>query len=227
MHINDRGPTTNDVNIDTGLLLANMFLLGVDLSKENPLGRIEYAKQQWTKLTCKHSQPCPDPPAPPDIIVLHNIHWTLLHMSLDERHPHHNLGKEPILPPAFIEAFMHNLSSIAHSIRSAFPSSLMVMHTAIMPRHDYNTGLSDSKRAFINRIFIDQLNDAHRAVARFLRMPMIDWDSIARGLVPSHSMFDDIHPQDWITWEFYNVALNLLKNWKREESKRARSSDDY
>ncbi len=56
------------------------------------------------------------------------------------------------------------------------PSSPFLRHSPALrsSRHD-KTGHTDSKRAFINRMFISQLNEAQKAVARQLRMPIIDW----------------------------------------------------
>ena len=35
------------------------------------------------------------------------------------------------------------------------------------------------------------------------------------GLTPAQVLFDDIHPADWISFEFVNVYLNLIQEYQR------------
>ena len=59
-----------------------------------------------------------------------------------------------------------------------------------------------------------QLNEATRVVAHRLRLPLVDWEMIAKGLTPRQSLRDDIHPDDWLLYEFTNIALNLYNDYK-------------
>lgn len=66
-------------------------------------------------------------------------------------------------------------------------------------------------------MFVSQLNAAGRLLSKQLRMPLVDWELITQGLVPTQHMFDEVHPGDWILFEFYNIFLNHLDDYKRRK----------
>ncbi len=70
----------------------------------------------------------------------------------------------------------------------------MVYHTSAMVRHNADTGRfpgpNSHKLGWINRMFVSQLNAAGRHVAQTLGMPIVDWEIITRGLIPSQYLFD-------------------------------------
>ena len=189
--LHDRGPNLNHVITNVGLELYQMFILGID-PRQPDSSRVEVrvtaARRQFSELMGNSS-------FQPDIIVLHNAHWTLLNMA-SENNPttDMDMASASSLPASYIASYMEQFAHLAHLVRIDFPDTPITLHTAAMVRHDVSTGHTEGKRAWVNRLFIEQLNEAGREVARKLHMPIVDWDHITRGLVPGAYRFDDIHP---------------------------------
>lgn len=74
------------------------------------------------------------------------------------------MSEGKLLPHTFLKDYMGQLKHLSGLVRNAFPTVPVLMHTAAMVRHDVSTGHTEGKRAWINRVFIDQLNQASRQV---------------------------------------------------------------
>ena len=135
-----------------------MFILGVD-PRSNQIGRVGIARKEFDQLQDGKEG------VEPDIVVLHNTHWTLLNMASDgSGTTDQAMANGALLPLSFIREYSNQLKGLAHRVRETFPTTPVLIHTAAMVRHDAYTGHTEGKRAWINRLFIDQLNQASRQV---------------------------------------------------------------
>ena len=139
-----------------------MFIVGID-QRQDPVSRVEAARKQFDKLQRGNGEG--GEVIEPDLIVVHNTHWTLLNMgSSGSITEDLQMAAGAILPQKFMREYIIQLKALSRSVRDAFPSVPVLMHTAAMVRHDVATGHTEGKRAWINRLFIDQLNQASRQV---------------------------------------------------------------
>ena len=147
-----------------------MFIVGVDSRQNDDLvTRVQAARSRYDELqqvNRSHVSSSQAMDREPDLIVIHNTHWTLLNMGLNGS----SLADLPmsegsLLPRSYLVGYMEQLKYLSRLVREAFPTAPMLMHTAAMVRHDVTTGHTEGKRAWINRLFIDQLNQASRQVS--------------------------------------------------------------
>ena len=196
-----------------------MYIMGIDgrqSVEQLPPSRIKAARSQFDSLfpldsTSKSKQE-------PDLVLLHANHWTLKILNeawLDPKDL--TIASQPTLPIAYINSFVTNLTLAAREAKKHFPNSLVVFHTSAMVRHETEHGKTiDGHRGWINRMFVSQLNAAGRYVAQQLKIPMVDWEVMTRGMSPTQYLFDDVHPSDWFLFEAYNILLNILADYKKK-----------
>ncbi len=113
-----------------------MFILGVDPRQDassNIENRVAQARKQFDELLGGAHQA--EQQQQPDVIVLHNAHWTLLNMAT-EGSPTEDMEMSgaPMLSEAFMHTYMESLARLVQLVRAAFPETVMVMHTAAMVR---------------------------------------------------------------------------------------------
>jgi len=135
-----------------------MFILGID-PRNDQTRRVGIARKEFDQLQDGRKD------VEPDIIVLHNAFWTLFNMAMNgSRTEDQAMANGVLLPLSFIREYSNQLKGLAHRVRETFPTTPVLIHTAAMVRHDAYTGHTEGKRAWINRLFIDQLNQASRQV---------------------------------------------------------------
>ncbi|KAG1661643.1 hypothetical protein FOA52_007524 [Chlamydomonas sp. UWO 241] len=194
-------PSCGDVLFSTihlfGSAMEGPWHMSVNETYEQILGRA--VDKDW-----RGGMHLPDP----DLIVLNSNMWdiaralALLEAGLD------NAFNQTLLPAAFIDSWMANVTRYVGYVQSLFPNSVIGWHTISIGEVQKD----GSMRHFTlgKKSFIVQLNAAGRAVAQQLGLVLIDYEAITAGFHDNRYLMDQHHPTDKIQMEVASVYLDLL-----------------
>lgn len=86
---------------------------------------------------------------------------------------------------------------------------------------DCDTGshISERRRTWGLRTYVDQLNNGIEMSARLANAGLVDVKAISDAWQPKQLTTDGVHPRCWFQMELLNVYLNMVKSHRKRQGR--------